>query len=345
MSATAAPQTTAAFGTVVAPHMVVASTGDGIFAAPSVTLTAPLALHPFAHALHYGSACFEGLKAHRGVDGQVRLFRADRHAARLSASAARLLLPDPGATMVHDAIVAAVRANLDVVPEAPGSLYVRPVLLGVEPNIGAAAAPSAEATLFVVASPVGDYFAGGARPLTLVVETTLPRTTPQFGRVKAGANYVMALGITQQARARYGADQVLFAPNGIVQETGAANLLLVSSQRIVTPELDDGFLHGVTRDSLLTLARDRGMVVEERHVTVDDVVDWIEAGGEAALAGTAAVLAAVGTVTVDGREVRVRGGDGDGVFGPYTSALREALVAVQHGRVDDRHEWTVGVKP
>lgn len=326
---------TAAFGTVMAPQMAVAATRDGVFEPARLVPTGPLELHPAAHALHYGSACFEGLKAHPGVDGKVRLFRADRHAERLRGSAELLSLPVPPSELLVQALRDVVAANLDVVPAAPGALYLRPVLLGVDPNIGAAGAPSAEALLYVIASPVGDYFRGDGRGVTLAVETELPRTTPQFGQVKSGANYAMALGVTRRARAEHGADQVLFAPGGDVQETGAANFVLIDDHRVVTRALDGSFLHGVTRDSLLTLARDLGYEVEERAISVDEVLAWAEQG-EAALAGTAAVLAPVGALVHGDRRVVF----GDGGMGPNTARLREALLDIQRGGAADPHGWT-----
>jgi branched-chain amino acid aminotransferase len=324
------------FGTVAAPSMVVSDARDGDFSAPEVVATTDLTLHPFAHVLHYGSACFEGMKAHRGHDGVVRLFRVDRHVARMRRSAQLLLLPPPPEELLREAIEAVVASNLDVTPEPPGALYVRPVLFGTEPNIGAAAAPSRDAKLVVVASPVGDYFAGGGRPLRLLIETELPRSTPQFGEAKAGANYVMALGVTRRAAAEHGVDQVLFAPGGSVQETGAANFLLLDDHRVVTRALDGSFLHGVTRDAVLTLARDLGYEVQERDIDVDELLSW---QGEAALAGTAAVLAGVGTLVHQGREVSL----GDATVGPNTARLREALVAVQQAQAPDRHGWTTPV--
>lgn len=320
------------FGTVPAPNMVVCDVVDGVFGDLQVIATAEIALHPFAHVLHYGSACFEGLKAHRGHDDVVRLFRYERHVERMQRSAELLLLPPPPAVLLRQAIESAVVSNLDAAPDPPGALYVRPMLFGTEPNIGAAAAPSRDAKLVVVCSPVGDYFTGGGRALRLLVETDLPRTTPQFGEAKAGANYVMALGVTRRAAAEHGVDQVLFAPGGSVQETGAANFLLLDDDRVITRALDGSFLHGVTRDSVLTLAHDLGYRVEEREITVDELLSW---PGEAALAGTAAVLAGVGALVHDGRDVVV----GDGQVGPNTQRLREALVAIQQGAGDDRHGW------
>jgi branched-chain amino acid aminotransferase len=324
------------FGSVAAPTMVSSTATDGVFGPLEVGPVAPLAIHPFAHGLHYGSTCFEGLKAHRGSDGTVRLFRPDRHIARLQRTAALLHLPVPPRDLLEAAISQTVIENLPVVPDAPGALYLRPLLMGTEANIGAAAAASRDALLVVLASPVGDYFAGGSRALTLLLETELPRTTPQFGEAKAGANYVMALGVTLQAKERYGVDQVLFAPDGDVQETGAANFLLLDDHRIVTKALDGSFLHGVTRDSVLTLARDLGYAVEERDVTVSELLAW---DGEAALAGTAAVLTGVGSLVHHGDTVRI----GAGEVGPNTLRLRAALLAIQRAEAPDPHGWTVPV--
>lgn len=322
-----------AFGTVVADHMVVSRTAGGVFARWQVEPVAPLSLHPATHALHYGSACFEGLKAHRGPDGQVRVFRASDHAARMRASADTLCLPVPETDLIVEMIRAAVQANLEQVPHLPGALYVRPTLLGVDTNIGAATTPSSEALLYVIASPVGDYF-DSSRALIVEVETRLPRSTPQFGQVKTGANYAMALGVTMRARAA-GADQVLFAPDGDVQETGASNFMLLDNTRLVTKPLDGSFLAGVTRDSVLTLARELGYRIEERDINIDELFTWA-AVGEAALMGTAAVLAGVGAFIHDGNTIQV----GHGGVGPNTQRLRQALIAVQRGQAPDKWGWT-----
>ncbi|MEX2280292.1 MAG: branched-chain-amino-acid transaminase [Acidimicrobiia bacterium] len=327
---------TGAFGTVFADSMAVATWKDGNWSSPEVVGTQPFSLHPATHVLHYGSACFEGLKAHRGTDGVVRVFRADRHAERMATSAGILRLPIPPLDMLRQMIFDTVAANRADVPVSPGSLYLRPTLIGTEPNIGAAAVPSKEALLYVLASPVGDYFKGGDRALKLAIEQDQPRSTPTFGMVKSGANYVMALGITMDRRAEYGIDQVLFAPGGDVQETGASNFMLIDDERIVTPKLTESFLHGVTRDSILQLGRDLGYEVEECSLTVSDVVEWASRpDAEAALSGTAAVLASVGTLFVDGEEIPVGGGG----VGSQTTRLRSALRAIHLGESDDLHGW------
>lgn len=325
--------TTAPFGAVTAAKMTVSHAHDGVFEEPVVAPVAPVALHPAAHVLHYGSACFEGLKAHRGTDGIVRLFRAGDHVRRMQSSAGALCLPVPPSALLARMVRDAVVANLDEVPDPPGALYLRPVLIGTDANIGAAATPSRDALLYVLASPVGEYFTSG-RALTLRVETQLPRSTPQFGSVKAGANYAMALGLTLKARAEDGADQVLFAPGGDVQETGASNIVLIDDDEVVTKPLDGSFLHGVTRDAVLTIARDLGYDVVERDITVDELLAWT-GHGEIALVGTAAVMADVGTLVAEGLRYDVIASGG-----PNLARLRAALVAVQRGEAPDRWGWT-----
>jgi branched-chain amino acid aminotransferase len=328
---------TAPFGSVFADMMAVAHYKDGAWTAFELAPTGALWLHPAAHVLHYCSSCFEGFKAYRRADGGIHIFRLDRHIERLRHSAQLLVLPEPAVQLVRSMVLALVDRSRNEVPEAPGALYVRPLLFGSTANIGAAATPADQATLVVMASPVWDYFAGGMKPLRILMEPA-PRSAPHLGVVKTGGNYAAALGPTLAARREHQADQVLFCPGGEVQETGAANFLLLREGRILTRSLDSTFLHGVTRDSLLTLARDLGYTVQERIVTVEETLEWV-ANAEAALSGTAAVLAGVGTLIWQGREVRV----GNGGVGPVTQALRAALVDVQRGTTPDRFGWLTSV--
>ncbi len=299
---------------------------------------ATFAIHPGAHALHYASSVFEGMKAHRQVDGSVAIFRLDDHVRRLQNSTAQLCLPVPEFDVARQMIVDAVSANLDAVPDSPGSLYVRPVVFGTFANVGAAATPSQTGLFYVLNCPVGDYFAGGIRPLTVVVETESPRTTPQFGMVKSGANYAMVLKTTLEAKETHGADQILFAPGGTITETGASNFFLVDDERVITPALSSEFLHGVTRSSLVALANDLGYAVEERVLDVDELKTWA-ASGEAFLSGTAAIAAPVGTFIHGGETITL----GDGQPGPNTLRLRQALVEMQIGKSEDIHGWRVTV--
>jgi len=330
---TAQPQRPA-FGTLLTSHMAVATYQDGRWSPTEIKPVAPIELSPAAHVLHYSSTCFEGFKAYRRADGSIHVFRMDRHIQRLRQSARQLVLPEPDPAQLADMVRAVIQRCRDAVPEAPGALYLRPILFGTTANIGAAATPAAEATLLVLASPVWDYFAGGAKPLRILVDDENTRSAAQMGMVKTGGNYAAALGPTLSARAKYQVDQVLFCPGGQVQETGAANFLLIREGELLTRSLDTTFLHGVTRDSLLTLARDLGYKVAERTFDVKEMLEWVKTG-EAALSGTAAVLAGVGTLIYHGVEHRVGSGD----VGPLTRALRAKLVAIQQGEGEDRHGW------
>jgi branched-chain amino acid aminotransferase len=284
--------------------------------------------------LHYGSACFEGLKAYRQANGQVHLFRVDKHVERMRQSAELLCLPAPEAGFIESMIEAVVAASREIVPEFPGALYLRPVLIGTQANIGSATKPAEEACLYVIASPVGSYFGEDERPLRLLVGDRHMRSTPEFGRAKTGGNYAAALRFTVEAKKRWQADQVLFCPGGDVQETGAANFLLIDDRRVLTKKLDGSILQGVTRDSLLRLARDFGYEVEERDFHIPELLERASSG-EAALSGTAAVLTSVGTLIHDGREYRV----GDGKVGQNVRRLRAALNAIQCGEAEDRYGW------
>ena len=215
---------------------------------------------------------------------------------------------------------------------------MRPTLIGTLKNIGAAAAPSTEATLFVLASPVGDYFAGGAATLKLLVEDKRARSTEQLGSTKTGGNYAAALGPTLEAKEKYGVDQVLFCPDGDVQETGAANFLLISDDEIITKPLDTSFLHGMTRDSILKLGAELGYRINERNFTVQELLAWA-ASYEATLSGTAACLSPVGSLVYNGEEIKVR----DGNPGPNTAKLQKALQDIQYGLAADTHGWLTEV--
>lgn len=324
-----------AFGTVLADQMAVATYRNGRWGTHEIRATGPIEIHPAAHVLHYASTCFEGFKAYRWADGSINVFRMDRHVERMRQSARLLVLPVPEAEQLAQMVLAVIDRVRAQVPEPPGALYLRPLLFGTMPNIGAASAPSNEATLIVLASPVWDYFAGGVKPLRIYVEDERHRTAEHLGVVKTGGNYAAAMGPTLAARDRYKVDQVLFCPGGSVQETGAANFLLIREGRILTRSLDSTFLHGVTRDSLLTMARGMGFEVEERVFDVAGMLEWVKTG-EAALSGTAAVLAGVGTLVHRGKEHRVGSGD----VGPVTQRLRAALVAIQNGQAPDTCGWT-----
>lgn len=329
-----------AFGSVFMPEMAISWFDGSGWSEADVVSSDSIQLHPGAHVLHYASTCFEGLKAFRHKDGSVKIFRMDKNIERFAQSSHLLGLPELDKTATAKMITDIVRRFKDDVPNPPGSMYIRPTHIGTEPAIGKAAVPSVTSCQYVLLSPVGDYFAGGDKALRLLLEDQGMRCPPHMGMIKSGGNYAGALQPIMKARAEVQADQVLFCPNGDVQETGAANFLLIDGNELITKALDESFLHGVTRDSILTIARDMGMNVQERELTLDELLERIKKPGcEAALSGTAAVLAPVGTMIHHGKEYDV----GNGGIGETTLKLRRALNAIQWGEAEDPYGWLTSI--
>ena len=321
----------AVFGSVFYPEMPVIAYENGAWQAVRWQESATITLPAGAHGLHYGSECFEGLKAFRQRDDAVVLFRPDDNIARMRQSARLLDMPVPEAAPFREALFELVRRAADIVPDAPNALYLRPTLVGTDPVIGKAGHGTTSAILYILASPVGDYFKVGS-PMKLLVETKHMRCAPHMGRIKCGGNYASALPWLSEAQQKYGANQVLFCPNGDVQETGAANFMLIDGDTIRTKGLTDEFLHGVTRDSVLKVAKDLGYNIDERNFTVAELQKAIEGGAEAILTGTAAVISPVTSFVIDGKEIPVASQE-------KALAIREAITAIQYGDAADRYGW------
>lgn len=326
----------AVFGSVFYSQMPVLAYENNAWQPTRWQSSESITLAPGAHSLHYGSECFEGLKAFRQQDGSIVLFRPQMNIARMQESARLLNLPVPDADEFLAALIELVSRAEDDIPDAPASLYLRPTLIGTDPVIGKAGVGSETALLYILASPVGDYFKSGS-PMKLAVETEHARCAPHMGRVKCGGNYASALPYVLKAKADFGANQVLFCPNGDVQETGASNFAVIYGDEIITKPLSESFLHGVTRDSVLTVARDLGYKVNERDFTVDEMKTWIENGAEAILTGTAAVISPVTTFVIQGKEIQVQSQE-------KGNAIRKAITDIQYGLAEDKHNWLVKVK-
>ena len=325
----------AVFGSVFHPEMPVLAFENGAWQPIRWQSSSEFTLAPGAHSLHYGSECFEGLKAFRHADDSIHLFRPDMNIARMQQSARLLHLAVPETEAFQAALIELVRRAADIIPDAPASLYLRPTLIGTDPVIGKAATPSANALLYILASPVGDYFKVGS-PMKLLVETEHARCAPHMGRIKCGGNYASALAWVLKAKEEHGANQVLFCPNGDVQETAAANFALINGNEIITKPLTSEFLHGVTRDSVLTIAKDMGYTVSERNFTVAELKAAVEQGAEAILTGTAAVISPVTSFVIDGKEIPVASTE-------RGTAIRKAVTDIQFGLAEDKYDWLVRV--
>jgi branched-chain amino acid aminotransferase len=300
----------------------------------------PIALDPAAGVLHYGQALFEGSKAFRGADGVVRLFRPEMHARRMAVGAPRLCMVAPSIEQMEAAVRALVKVEADWVPRAPGtSLYLRPTLIGTEGFLGVR--PATQYRYFVIASPAGNYFGGkGLKPVRIWVElhdVRAPRGG--LGATKAGANYAASLLAAQKAKAA-GFDQVLWLDgkdHELVEEVGTMNVFFLLGNTLVTPPLSDSILAGVTRDSVLVLARDLGLAVEERPISIKELRAAHQAGGltEVFGTGTAAVISPVGELAFEGERLVVNGGQP----GPVANELYQAITAIQRAERPDAYGW------
>ena len=299
----------------------------------------PLQLDPAASVLHYGQEIFEGMKAYRHADGSVWTFRPDRNAARLQRSARRLALPELPTEDFVESVRQLVRADLDWVPSAPEqSLYLRPFMIANESFLGVRAAQ--RVGYYVIASPAGAYFTGGVAPVSIWLSTQYSRAGKGgTGAAKCGGNYAASL-LPQAEAASHGCAQVLFLDSEegrYLEELGGMNIVLVYRDgRLVTPD-SESILEGITRDSILQLARDRGLTVEKRRVELSEWVDGVASGEitEVFACGTAAVITPIGRLMGEGLDV----GDIDAPAGELTMSLRQELTDIQYGRIPDRHGW------
>jgi branched-chain amino acid aminotransferase len=300
---------------------------------------APFEVNPASAVLHYAQEVFEGLKAYRHDDGSVWSFRPEVNAARFARSARRMALPELPADDFVAAVDALVQTDHEWVPSGgETSLYLRPFMFASEVFLGVR--PAQHVTFCVIASPAGAYFAKGVKPVSIWLSEDYIRAAPGgTGSAKCGGNYAASLQAQQEALAQ-DCDQVVFldaVDRRWVEELGGMNLFFVYADgQIVTPALTDSILEGVTRDSILSLARSRGYDVTERRVSIDDWFGGVASGEitEVFACGTAAVITPVGTLKWSGGEVS----SGDDA-GKVTSELRSALLDVQYGRSDEMPGW------
>ena len=307
----------------------------------------PLALDPATSVLHYGQEIFEGMKAYVQPDGGVSLFRPDANAARFKRSAERLALPELPVEDFVLTVTALVKQDIKWVPQNVGeSLYIRPFMIATEVGLGVR--PSNHATYLVIATPVGAYF-DPTKAVTVWISTEYVRAAPGgTGAAKFGGNYAGSLLAQKQAAAE-GCDQVVWldaTERKWIEEMGGMNLYFVKGKgrdaTIFTPKLTGTLLAGITRDSILTAAKDLGYKVEEGMISTEDWRDGVQSGDitEIFACGTAAVVSPVGAA----KSAQGTWTTGNGEPGPITMEIRNHLLGIQHGTVADKHGWNVRVK-
>lgn len=329
------------FGRVFTDHMAIAEYRDGGWHDARIAPRQALTLDPAAPVLHYAQEIFEGLKAYRRPDGGAALFRAEANARRLNASARRLAMPELPEELFLESIRALVRADRDWIPESEdGSLYLRPFMVASGAFLGVR--PASEYVYVVIASSVGAYFKGSAPAVSLWVTREYTRAAPGgTGAAKCGGNYAASL-VAQAEATRQGCDQVVFldaVERRWIEELGGMNVFFVFEDgSLQTPPLTGTILPGVTRDSILRLARDAGLTVREEPYSIEQWQADAKSGRltESFACGTAAVVTPIGSVKGADVDFRIGGQSA----GPLTQRLRASLVGIQRGEQPDPYGWT-----
>ena len=329
------------FGYIKTDYRFVSNYKNGAWDDGMITEDANVVISECAGVLQYAQTVFEGLKAYTTSDGRTVVFRPDLNAARLAQSAARLEMPVYPEDKFVEAVIKTVKANEAFVPPygSGATLYLRPYMFGSNPVIGVK--PADEYQFRIFATPVGPYFKGGAKPLTIRV-SDFDRAAPNgTGHIKAGLNYAMSLHAIVDAH-NQGYDENMYldaATRTKVEETGGANFLFVTKDgKVVTPK-SDSILPSITRRSLIQVAKEYlGLEAEEREVYLDEVKDFAECG----LCGTAAVISPVGKIVDHGKEICFPSGMNE--MGPVTKKLYETLTGIQMGTIKAPEGWVVEIK-
>jgi branched-chain amino acid aminotransferase len=329
------------FGDYFSDHMFSMVYEDGTWRDHQIMPYGPIPMPPGMGSLHYSQSVFEGLKAFRGTDDRVRVFRPDMNARRLSRSCERLCLPQVDEATFMTAVNELVRLDQDWIPNRRGeALYLRPLLFGTEAHLEVR--PSSTYRFLIMTSPVRAYYGDKSSPVSLQVQDSYTRAAPGgVGEAKTGGNYAASLLPGERSRAD-GFNQALWldgVEHRYVEEVGQMNIFFRFGDTVVTPALLGTILPGVTRDSVLALLRDAGMKVEERRIDIAEVIDGAKSGAltEAFGAGTAAVIAPVGRLAVRGEVLDINGFQ----QGDLTQSLYDQITAIQYGDTNDAHQWNM----
>ena len=300
-------------------------------------------MDPAAMVFHYGQAIFEGLKAYRGKDDQLFLFRPADNFERMNNSAVRMCMPRLPVDKVVKSLKALVYLEREWVPKADGaSLYIRPTMIGIDPSLGVK--PASTYYFYIIMCPVGAYYAEGCNPTKIYVSDTYVRAVKGgVGNVKTAGNYAASLFTSELAK-KEGCTQVLWldaCEKKFVEEVGTSNIFFRIKDTLITPPLEGSILGGLTRDSVLKLAGSWGMKIEERRISIDEVLEENKSGGlqEAFGTGTAAVISPVGELFYKGETHVINGGK----TGEIAAKLFTELQAIQYGHQDDPFKWVVRV--
>lgn len=329
------------FGKYISDHMVVADWAKGSWSEPSIMPFGELRMTPAILALHYGQAIFEGMKAFRMVDGKINIFRPQKHHERLLKSLERMCMPEIPYDMFIQSLHALIELDHEWVPRSDGaSLYLRPVVFASESRLGVKVSDLYR--FVVMTSPVGPYY---NKPFRLKVEGHYTRTAEGgTGFAKCAGNYGGAFYPTQLAR-KEGFDQVLwtdYRDHRYIDEVGMMNVMFVISGKLITPKLNTAILDGVTRDSIITLAREEGITVEERRISIDDLEEGFKNKSltEAFGCGTAAVVAPIAVINIRGLDYSFPAVEPNSI----QMRMKKRLLDIRTGAAPDRHGWNYSIR-
>lgn len=313
-------------------------TGKG-WHSPRIQQYGPFSLDPAALVLHYAQEIFEGLKAFRRSDGEIALFRPRDNFERFNLSAERMCMPELDVDFCLKALNELLKLEQEWVPHSEGtSLYIRPTMIATEAVLGIK--PADKYLFYIILSPVAAYYSGGLSPVKILVSDEYSRVPAGgTGEAKTGGNYASSLYASTLA-SKKGYDQVLWLDSverKYVEEVGSMNICFLYDGKIVTSPLKGSILNGITRRSILTLVKEFGYEVEERALTIDEVLEGAKNGRltEAFGTGTAAVVSPVGQFTYQDQDVLL----GNGSAGELTMKLYDTLTGIQYGRCEDKHNW------
>ncbi len=330
------------FGKYLSDHMFVMKYDEGLgWHDAVVEKYQDFSLDPAAMALHYGQAIFEGLKAYRGKNDQIYLFRPQANFERMNVSAARMCMPEFPVDTVCEGLKKLLELEKGWVPRAKGAtLYIRPTMIATEAGLGVR--PAKQYLFFIILSPVGAYYPEGFDPVKIFVTDKYVRAVPGgVGHVKTAGNYAASIMAAVEAQEQ-GYTQVLWldaVERKYIEEVGTMNIFFVIGDEVITPPLSGSILPGITRDSVIQLARDWGITVQEKRLTIDDVLAAGENGTlkEIFGTGTAAVISPVGELNYKGTICPVN----NGKTGELAQRLFDELQDIQYGEKPDPHNWVV----
>jgi branched-chain amino acid aminotransferase len=332
------------FGRVFTDHMFVLDYTEGQgWHDPRIIPYQPITLEPSSMVFHYGQTVFEGLKAYKTPANEVVLFRPEKNISRLNKSSARMSIPPIDEELALEGLKQLVTLDSEWIPNAPGtSLYIRPFIIATEQYLGVA--PSRNYQFIIIMSPVGSYYKEGMNPVKILVEKEYVRAVKGgTGEAKTGGNYASSLKAQQEAAA-LGYSQTLWLDGKeqqYIEEVGSMNIFFVIDGIVVTPALNGSILPGVTRDSILHVLRKEGLPLEERRISIDELVEAHKAGKlqEAFGTGTAAVISPIGEFLWEGQKLIINNGE----VGSLTQQLYDTLTGIQTGTLEDPFGWTIKI--